>query len=111
MKNKYIQPVVWIGTVLGDSTPEEFNEYFKEIGFRVKYDKEFKMVGGYYKGLTCTIFQLHINDIPKFAMFRLKTDDMKWMEDFIDHHGLGIPMEILNEYADKQTLQELMEAC
>lgn len=106
---KYNIPVVWIGTILGDATTEDFEKYFKELGYRVKYEEEFIMQDGYYKDFHCTIFNLHIEDVGGFCVFRLMTDDMKWMDDFIDHHGLRIPLPILKKYAEPNVLKGLLE--
>ena len=100
--NDYVQKVVWIGTVLGDASTDDFEKFFlKELGFHVKYDGEFKMVGGHYDGLNCIVFNLHNDDVSKFAMFRITTDDMKWLEDFFDNEGVNnFPEEFHENYSN-----------
>lgn len=110
MTNEYIQPVVWLGVVLGDGKPEEFEDYFKnEFGFRVKYTEEFVMQDGDFEGLHCTIFHLHKDDISKFAIWRLMRTDFKWLEDWIDNRGLGVPISIIRKYGDKGQLKKLLQ--
>ncbi len=107
--NDYTVPVVWLGVVLGDATTEEFEKYFKDdLGFRVKYVEEFVMQDGVFKDTHCTVFNLHREDVGKFAIFRLGTTDMKWMDDWIDNRGLEIPLNILKKYAEKETVYELL---
>ena len=98
----YSQKVVWIGTVLGDSSVEDFEEFFlKELGFNVKYDCEFKVQDGDYKGLNCIVFGLCGKQVPKFAMFRVTTDDMKWFEDFVDNEGVdSLTQDVYDRYKD-----------
>ena len=91
------QKVVWMGTVLGDASVEEFEEFFlEELGYHVKFDEEFKMVD---KDLHCIIFGICAKEIPKFALFRIQTPDMKWWEDFCEIEGVNnIPCEIVEKY-------------
>lgn len=103
-------PVVWLGTVLGDSTTDDFEQYFKdELDYNVKYIEEFTMTSGYFKDLTCLVFEVSMEDVGRFAMFRLRTSDMKWMDDWIDNRGMEIPMDILKKYADKEQLDTILE--
>lgn len=97
---EYVQKVIWIGTILGDASTQEFENYFKdELGFNVKFDTEFEMVGE-YDGIHAILFKLASEDIPKFSMFRITTTDMKWFEDWVDNHGSSIPDEIYEQNAD-----------
>ena len=99
---EYVQKVVWIGTVLGDASTEEFEQYFQdELGYRVRYDGEFRMVGGHYEGLNCIVFSIHSEDISRFAVFRIRAWDMKWLEDFYENEGVNnFPVEFLEEYRE-----------
>lgn len=95
----YEQKVVWIGTVLGDASVEDFEQFFlDELGFHIKYDEEFKMIGGLYKGLNCIIFGVCGKELSKFSLFRITTTDMKWIEDFKDNEEGNIPEYIVNKY-------------
>lgn len=99
MDEKYMQRVVWLGTILGDSTTEEFEEWFlNELGYHVKYDYEFKMDGGHFDGLNCLVFGICGKEIPKFALFRITTGDMKWLEDFCENEKENIPQEVFERY-------------
>ena len=94
----YEQKVVWVGTILGDSTVEDFENFFlNELGYHVKYVEEFKMTD---TGSNCILFGLCGKEVPKFAMFRITTPDMKWFEDWVDNYREGIPEYILNKYKD-----------
>ena len=91
--------VVWIGTLLGDATTDDFENFFLDsLGYHVEYEEEFKVQGGYYNGLTCIVFGICSKEIPKFALFRLTTNDMKWWEDFRDNNYDCIPEEIILKY-------------
>ncbi len=97
---EFVQLVAWIGTVLGDASPQELESYFEEeLGFHVKYEDELEMVGE-YDGIHFILFRLASEDIPKFSMFRLTTTDMKWFEDWVDNHRDCISEEVLEKYAD-----------
>lgn len=106
----YYVPVVWLGVVLGDASTEEFEGYFKNsLGFRVKYVEEFVMQGGDFNGLHCTIFNLHKDDVGKFALWRLRTTDMKWLDDWIENRGLSVPIHIIKKYGGESLYRELLE--
>lgn len=97
--------VIWMGTVLGDATVEEFETFFlEELGFHVKYNKEFEMIGE-YEGLHCTMFNLCGKEASKFAMFRIQTGDMKWFEDFVENNRESIPEDIFSEYEEYMNAQ------
>ena len=63
----------------------------------MKYVEEFKMDD---TGMNCILFGMCSKDIPKFTMFRITTNDMKWFEDWVDNNRSGIPKYILTKYAD-----------
>lgn len=95
------QIVIWLGTIVGTDSINEFESYFlKELGFKVKYLSEFKLNNENKNN--CVLFYIHTDDIPKFAMFRLTTMDMKWFEDFVENNmdeGI-IPDDIMKLYRD-----------
>jgi len=95
--SNYNQLVLWIGTIVGEENIEEFEKYFEEqFGFRVKYFKEFKLLNEYENN--CVLFYIHSEDIPKFSLFRIQTNDMKWFEDYVENNISEIPSEILEWY-------------
>ena len=92
--------VIWVGTVLGESSAEDFENWFLEqLGFHVKFNKEFELVGE-CEGIHCIMFNLCGKEASKFALFRLSTTDMKWFEDFVENNGGCIPEDILSEYKE-----------
>lgn len=95
---EYVQEVVWVGTVLGDSSVEDFEDFFLDkLGFHVKYVEEFGMTGE-LNGIHCIIFKIASEDLSRFTLFRIKTNDMKWIEDFWDNETNNIPCEIYEKY-------------
>ena len=94
----YNQKVVWVGTVLGEYTTDEFEKFFIDtLGYHVKYVEEFKMNN---TGVNCILFSLCSDDVPKFALFRITTTDMKWFEDWVDNNRNDIPKYVLEKYND-----------
>ena len=97
---KYIQLVLWLGTIVGKENISEFEKFFKEeFGYRVKYHSEFELLNKNKNN--CVLFYIHSEDIPKFALFRITTGDMKWFEDYVENCPEEIPediMELYNEY-------------
>ena len=53
-------------------------------------------------------FEVHKDDVARFCLFRLMTNDMKWVDDFIENEKLGVPMHIIKKYADDDLYKELM---
>ena len=94
---EYKQLVLWLGTIVGEENINEFEEYFKnEYGFNVKYHSEFKLLNENKNN--CVLFYIHSEDIPKFALFRLNTDDMKWFEDYVENNPSEISDDVWNIY-------------
>ena len=90
-----------MGTILGDASVEEFEKYFLEtLNFRIKYDDEFKLVGGEFDCINCIVFNHHSEDISNFALFRITTSDMKWLEDFCENYRGNVPSEVFSKYED-----------
>lgn len=89
---KYNQLCVWPATMLGDTTEQEFEEYFKEnFNTRVKFEKEvltnpdLDQYGQTIKGTggrSDILFYVHDDDIQHFAIPRFKKG-IRWWEDVV----------------------------
>jgi len=91
---QYQQKVAWLGTILEDNQIEDMENWFlNELGFHVKYADKFEINEN-----PIVIFYVRDDDLERFAMFRLKTDDMKWWEDFYDWEHVNMPSEIKMKY-------------
>lgn len=91
MEKDFTQLCVWPGTVLGDSTPKDFEDFFlNEMGVRVKYHTEVETLPDVENdkavpdtgGRNDLFFFVHSEDIPKFAIPRLQMG-IRWWEDVI----------------------------
>jgi hypothetical protein len=101
LKDKnYNQLVIWRGTIVGEENIKEFEEFFHDEGFRVKYATEFKTLAGNggEGGRQDVLFYIHDEDVKKFAMYRLKREGMSWWEDAIDNENKIFPERILDKY-------------
>ena len=104
---KFNQLCVWTGTLLGDSTADDFVNFFKENGFDVKFECEYETLqdkDAYGDSVEGTggrhdiLFYINDDDIPKFAIWRLSYG-IRWWEDFLDNgHGDIVPQNILEKY-------------
>lgn len=86
-------PVIWIYTTLGGAEPSELEDYFKTLGFTVKFEEEFEDNEG-HKNIIFTL----LDNIGKFSLFRLQTDDMKWVDDYNDNNPELLPEDIVKKY-------------
>ena len=86
-------PVLWLGTTLGDAEPSELEQFFDEMGFKVRFEEEFKD-NEVHSNIVFSILE----DIGKFSLFRLRTCDMKWVDDFDDNNPNVLPSEIREKY-------------
>jgi hypothetical protein len=96
----FTQVVVWPGTLLGNNTPAEFEEFVSnELSARVKFIGEFTTGPDFDDpttgGREDLLFYVHTEDIPKFAVARLAYG-MRWLEDVLDNEkyrntNLGAP--------------------
>ena len=94
MKN-YTQLCVWPGTLLGDNTPDDFEQFIKnELGVKVKYYTEIitkpdlDKDGNYIPdtgGRNDLFFYVHDEDVAKFALPRLQMG-IRWWEDVIKYN-------------------------
>ena len=93
--NPFVQLCVWPGTVLGDSTPEDFENFFlEEMAVRVKYHTEVKTRPDLDAagrpvaetgGRNDLFFFVHNEDSAKFAIPRLAMG-IRWWEDVIKYN-------------------------
>jgi hypothetical protein len=97
----YHQLCVWTGTVLGDSTVEDFEQFFKDqLGVRVKFMEEVVTLPGQggEGGRHDVFFYVHDADVAKFAIPRLQFG-ISWWEDVIENkRHLLYPSEIVKKY-------------
>lgn len=107
MSDKFTQLCVWPGTLLGDNTVQDFENFFKEKGFTVKFAEEVvtlpdrtpygEVVEG-TGGRHDLFFYIASSDILQFAVPRLGMG-IRWWEDVIGNGGGKIyPQEILDKY-------------
>lgn len=91
MEKDFTQLCVWPGTVLGDSTPKDLEDFFlNEMGVRVKYHTEVETLPDVENGVPVEgtggrndlFFFVHDEDITKFAIPRLQMG-IRWWEDVI----------------------------
>ena len=98
--NNFRQVAVWEGTIVGKENVEDFEKFFHDEGFRVKYAKELTTLPDSTGegGGNDVLFYVHKKDIPKFAVWRLKLG-IRWWEDVINNGGDKIiPRNILEDY-------------
>lgn len=91
----YKQLCVWPGTLLGDSTPKDLEDFFiNESGVRVKYHTEIETLPDLNPsgvpvpdtgGRSDLFFYVHDEDVSKFAVPRLQMG-IRWWEDVIKYN-------------------------
>jgi hypothetical protein len=96
MENNYTQLCVWPGTVLGDSTKEDFENFIlEEFDTRIQYHTEVKTLPDLNEDGTPVpdtgnrndlFFYVHSEDVTKFAVPRLRAG-IRWWEDVIGSHN------------------------
>ena len=89
-ENKFNQLCVWQGTVLGDSSVEDFTNFFKEnFNARVKFCEEVKTNGSVERneegGRNDIFFYIHDDDMGHFALKRLALG-IRWWEDVVSYN-------------------------
>jgi hypothetical protein len=104
MENKFNQLCVWPGTVLGDNTIENFEQFFKdEFDARVKYAEEVITNGSIERneegGRNDLLFFIHDEDVSKFAVKRLAYG-IRWWEDVVSYNDGAYlyKQEVLDKY-------------
>jgi hypothetical protein len=96
VENMYTQLCLWPSTSIGDSTSKEFEEYMLDtFGVRIKFkcieitlpDKdEFDCPVPETGGRSDLFFYVNSEDIPRFAVPRLKVG-IRWWEDVLRNGG------------------------
>jgi len=108
---KYIQLCVWPGIILEDDEGEISNEKFEawfleEFKCRIKFQEEVKTLPDMEGGVPVpdtgdrndVLFTMHIEDVPKFVLPRLRSG-IKWWSDFVDNGGkLIYPESVIEKY-------------
>ena len=65
--------VVWIGTVLDESTIEDFEKWFLEkYHYHIEYKDEFHIKSGMFKDLNCIIFAVPFEEIVEKSNCKIK---------------------------------------
>lgn len=90
MDNEYKQLCVWQGVVLGDSSIQGFEDFFKtEMNVRIKFAEEVITNGNIAKdeegGRHDLLFYIHNEDVSKFALKRLAYG-IRWWEDVVSYN-------------------------
>jgi hypothetical protein len=96
--DNYTQLCVWPGTMLGEYSIQEFEQYFlDEMGVRVKYHTEAKTLPDLDEnnspipdtgGRNDLFFYVHDGDANKFAVPRLRMG-IRWWEDVVKYNDNG----------------------
>ena len=107
---EYNQLCVWPGTVVGEDRIKDFEDHFKNQGWRVIYETEVKTKPDIEDGKVVDdtggrndlLFYIHDDDIGKFAVPRLGMG-IKWWEDTVSYNDNShlYTEEILNKYKIK----------
>lgn len=107
--NNFTQLCVWQGVVLDGFTIEEFEQWMLEtFDTRIKYETQVQTLpdldeNGYpipdTGGRNDVFFYAHAEDIPKFAVPRLKAG-IRWWEDVVGYNDNGhlYSQQVLNKY-------------
>ena len=108
--NKYNQLCLWSGTDVGEDQVQSFEDHFKELGFRVKYEIEVITKPDIKNGEVVDdtggrndlLFYIHEDDIDKFAVPRLNMG-IRWWEDVVSYNDNShlYTKKILNKYKVK----------
>lgn len=91
----YTQLCVWPGTVLGDSTPQDLENFFlDEMKTRIKYHTEVQTLPDLDEngnpdpetgGRNDLFFYVHSDDVAAFAIPRLQMG-IRWWEDVVGYN-------------------------
>ena len=101
---EFKQAVVWPSILLGDNTPEEFENFIlEELKTHAKFIGEFTTGPDYDDessgGRNDLCFYVATEDIPKFAVPRFAFG-MRWIEDVLDNeHHSNVEMGAPEDYS------------
>ena len=102
--NKYNQLCVWECTTLGRDTKSEFEKFFKDNGFDIKFAEEVETNINYPYGVARhdVLFYINDDDIAEFSIWRLRFG-IKWWEDIVkyNNHSDYYKEETLEKYPVK----------
>lgn len=102
----YTQVCVMEGTTLGDSPVDEFEKFFKDQNYNIKFLEEVTTLPDVEDGRVVEgtggrhdlFFYIHNDDIVRFAVPRLQMG-IRWWEDVLGNgHGNIYPQEVLDKY-------------
>jgi hypothetical protein len=95
-ENKFTQLCVWPGTVLGDNTIQDLENFFlQEMKTRIKYHAEVKTLPDVDSdnnpipetgGRNDLFFFVHSDDVQHFALPRLQMG-IRWWEDVVGYNN------------------------
>lgn len=97
---------VWPGTIVKAEQIQEFNDFFKEEGFRVEYaesvttlpDKEDGVEVSGTGGRTDVLFWINNEDVSKFAIWRFQFGIRWWEDVFFNNQQHIYSQEVLTKY-------------
>jgi len=108
-ENNYTQLVVWRGTTLGGKNPQALVDMFmNDLDTRIKFCEEVTTLPDLEEGKKVEgtggridlLFYVHSEDIPKFAVMRMKLGGCSWWEDVVRYNNEShlYEKEILSKY-------------
>lgn len=108
MEENFTQLCVWPGTILGNNTIEQFEQFFIDTfhGTRIKFSEIVITIPDMEKGKPVPdtggrsdiFFYVHNEDVEKFAVSRL-VYGIRWWEDVVQNEShLIYPEEIIDKY-------------
>lgn len=90
--------VAWLGAMVEDGKDNEVMDWLSsELGFNGCTFVD-KFVDS--NGLHIYMFNVPESEVSRFAVFRLGTNDMKWLCDYLVNFKSSTPTEILEKYKD-----------
>lgn len=103
--HKYNTVCIWEGTGLGETTVEEFERWFLDNGFRIRFIEEVITKGSKIKnedgGRHDILFYIHDDDIPRLCTWRFLYG-IKWFDDVINNgNSYRYDKKILEKYYNK----------
>ena len=103
--SNYTQLCVWEGTAMGEGSPEDFENFMKDIfNVRIKFMEEVKTLPGQggEGNRPDLFFYVHSDDLSRFAVARFQAG-IRWWEDVLgniraDNRDMIYSDEILEKY-------------